>query len=29
MMLVEDYPSNNPDVYIAWLGEEAKDFGIK
>ena len=29
MMLVEDYPSNSPDVYVAWLGDNAKDFGIK
>ncbi|WP_074017157.1 histidine--tRNA ligase [Fusobacterium massiliense] len=21
MMLLEDYPKNNPDVYVAWLGE--------
>lgn len=29
MMLLEEYPSNSPDVYVAWLGDEAKDFGIK
>ena len=29
MMLLEEYPSNSPDVYVAWLGDEVKDFGIK
>ena len=29
MMLLEDYPKNNPDVYVAWLGENTKEFGLK
>lgn len=29
MMLLEDYPKNNPDVYVAWLGENTQEFGLK
>lgn len=29
MMLLEDYPKNNPDVYVAWLGEATQEFGLK
>ena len=29
MMLLEDYPKNNPDVYVAWLGEVTQEFGLK
>ena len=29
MMLLEDYPNNNPDVYVAWLGENTQEFGLK
>ncbi len=25
MMLLEDYPKNNPDVYVAWLGENTTE----
>ena len=29
MMLLENYPKNNPDVYVAWLGEATQEFGLK
>lgn len=29
MMLLENYPKNNPDVYVAWLGENTQEFGLK
>ena len=29
MMLLDSYPSNSPDVYVAWLGDAAKDYSIK
>lgn len=29
MMLLEDYPKNTPDVYVAWLGEVTQEFGLK
>ena len=29
MMLLEDYPKNNPDVYVAWLGENTQEFVLK
>ena len=29
MMLLEDYPKNNPNVYVAWLGENTQEFGLK
>lgn len=29
MMLLEDYPKNNPDVYVVWLGENTQEFGLK
>lgn len=29
MMLLEDYPKNTPDVYVAWLGENTQEFGLK
>lgn len=29
MMLLEDYPKNNPDVYVAWLGGNTQEFGLK
>ena len=29
MMLLEDYPKNTPDVYVAWLGEGTQEFGLK
>lgn len=29
MMLLEDYPKNTPDVYVAWLGETTQEFGLK
>lgn len=29
MMLLEDYPKNSPDVYVAWLGENTQEFGLK
>jgi histidyl-tRNA synthetase len=28
MMLLEDYPKNNPKVFIAWLGEEESDYSF-
>lgn len=29
MMLLENYPKNNPEVYVAWLGENTQEFGLK
>lgn len=29
MMLVEDYPKNNPDVYIAWLGDKTQEKALE
>ena len=29
MLLVEDYPRNNPDVYVAWLGDATQEAGLK
>lgn len=29
MMLIDEFPHNTPDVYVAWLGEKTKEFGIK
>lgn len=29
MMLLDDYPKNNPDLYIAWLGDNCKDTALK
>lgn len=29
MLLVEDYPKNNPDVYVAWLGDTTQEAGLK
>ena len=29
MLLGEDYPKNNPDIYIAWLGENTSETVIK
>lgn len=28
MMLLEDYPKNNPEVFIAWLGKEEATYGF-
>ena len=29
MMLLDKYPSNSSDVYVAWLGDNAKDYSLK
>lgn len=29
MMLLDDYPKNNSDLYIAWLGENCKESALK
>lgn len=29
MLLLDKYPSNSPDVYVAWLGDNAKDYSLK
>lgn len=29
MMLLEDYPKNNPDVYVAWLGANTQEMALK
>ncbi len=28
MLLLEDYPKNNPEVFVAWLGEEVADYSF-
>lgn len=29
MMLLEDYPKNNPDVYVAWMGDKTIETAMK
>ena len=29
MLLLDDYPKNNPDVYVAWLGDDVQEFALK
>lgn len=29
MMLIDEIPTSNPDVYIAWLGEETEEYAMK
>ena len=29
MLLLENYPKNNPDVYVAWLGDNVQETALK
>ena len=29
MLLLDSYPTNNPDVYVAWLGENTQEKGLE